>query len=85
MNDETINRRIRETLTHIVPEAQDEAIDPNVAFRDQFEIDSLDYLNFVLALEKEFDVKVPETAYPRFGSLNGSVTYLTSLLAEKAT
>lgn len=83
MNNEDIKLQIRQILTNVVPEAKDEEIDPHVALRDQFDIDSLDFLNFVLALEKEFEVKVPETAYPRFGSLDGAVSYLASLLAEK--
>ena len=83
MNDDAIQEEVLRVLRQIVPEAQDEAIDPDMTFRDQFEIDSLDFLNVVLTLEKALDVKVPETAYPRLGTLNGAVAYLTVLLAEK--
>ena len=84
MNDEAIKAGVLRVLTRIVPEAQGEEIDPDVTFRDQFDIDSLDYLNFVLALEEAFDVRVPEVDYPRLGSLGGSVAYLSSFLTARA-
>ena len=83
MNAEAIKAGVLRVLTRIVPETQGEEIDPDVTFRDQFDIDSIDYLNFVLDVEKEFDVRVPEVDYPRLGSLNGSVAYVSSLLTEK--
>ena len=83
MNDDAIREEVRRVLMQIVPEAQDEAINPDMTFRDQFDIDSLDFLNFVLTLESALDVKVPEAAYPRLGTLNGAVDYLALLLAEK--
>ncbi len=83
MNEEAIKTGVLRVLTRIVPEAQGEQIDPDVTFRDQFDIDSIDFLNFVLTLEKEFDVHVPEVDYPRLGSLDGSVAYLSSLLTAK--
>ena len=83
MNAEAIKAGVLRVLTRIVPETQGEEIDPDVTFRDQFDIDSIDYLNFVLDVEKEFDVRVPEVDYPRLGSLDGSVAYLSSLLTAK--
>jgi len=50
-------------------------------FRDQFEMDSLDFLNFVLALEKDQGVKIPEVRYPKCASLSGAVQVLEQALA----
>lgn len=83
MNDDAIKDEVLRVLMHIVPEAQNETVNPGMTFRDQFEIDSLDFLNFVLTVENALDVKVPETAYPRLGTLDGAVEYLAVLLAEK--
>lgn len=68
-----IQATIHDVLRRIVPVAPAE-LDPDQPFRDQFEMDSLDFLNFVLALEKEFDVKIPEVRYPRCASLSGAAT-----------
>ena len=65
----------------IAPDADLSALDPARNFRDQIEIDSVDYLNFVLALEQRLGIRVPELHYPRLSSLNGCVAYLTSALA----
>ena len=83
MNDEAIKAGVLRVLTRVVPEAQGEEVDPDVTFRDQFDIDSLDYLNFVLALEEEFDIRVPEVDYPRLGNFSSAVSYLASLLMAK--
>jgi acyl carrier protein len=44
-------------------------------------MDSLDYLNFVLALEKEHGVRIPEVRYPRCASLAGAAAVLQEALA----
>ena len=71
------------TLRRVVPVAPSE-LDPDVPFREQFEMDSLDFLNFVLALEKEHEVKVPEVRYPKCASLSGAVGVLEQALATAA-
>jgi len=65
-----------QVLQTIAPDADLAAIDPATSFRDQFEIDSVDYLNFVLALEKRLGLRIPELDYPRLSSLAGCVAYL---------
>lgn len=62
---------VQDVLRRIVPVAPAE-LDPDTPFRDQFEMDSLDFLNFVLALEKEFGVAIPPGRYPRCASLSGA-------------
>lgn len=44
-------------------------------------MDSLDFLNFVLALEKEHGVKIPEVRYPKCASLHGATQVLEEALA----
>jgi acyl carrier protein len=40
-------------------------------------IDSMDFLNFVIALHKEFKTEIPEKDYPKLTTLDGCVAYLT--------
>jgi acyl carrier protein len=72
------------TLRRVVPVAPTE-LDPATPFRDQFEMDSLDFLNFVLALEKEHGVKIPEVRYPRCASLAGAAEVVEEARAAAAT
>ena len=82
MNRAEIKTITLEVLLDIVPELEPAALDARVSFRDQFEIDSIDYLNFVLALEKRLGVRIPEVDYPRLSSLDGCIAYLEKVLAE---
>ena len=82
MDREAIKPIILEVMLSIVPELEPASLDARVSFRDQFEIDSIDYLNFVLTLEKRLGIKIPEIDYPRLSSLDGCVGYLASVLPE---
>jgi acyl carrier protein len=73
---EELSRLVLETLTEIAPDVDPGRLDPEAAFRDQYEIDSVDFLNFVLALEKRLERRIPETDFPRLSSLKGCLDYL---------
>jgi acyl carrier protein len=81
--DEIKNTVLR-ALGEIAPEADLAAIKPDVSFRDQLDIDSMDFLNFVIAVHEALHVEIPEADYPRMSSLNGCVEYLSALQGEAA-
>lgn len=72
---------IRETiirlLGEIAPEADMASLRSDLNLRDQLDIDSMDFLNFVIALHKTFEIEIPETDYPRLSTLDGCVAYVT--------
>jgi acyl carrier protein len=70
-------------LGAIAPEADLSNLKPDVAFRDQLDMDSMDFLNFVVSLDKELHVDVPETDYPRISTLNGCVEHIGGLLERR--
>ena len=51
---------------------------PDVSFRDQLDIDSMDFLNFVIALDEEPDVRISESDYPKLSDLDACVEFLSS-------
>lgn len=71
---------IRETiirlLGEIAPEADMASLRSDLNLRDQLDIDSMDFLNFVIALHKAFEIEIPETDYPRLSTLDGCVAYV---------
>lgn len=81
------NEQIRDTalrlLCNIAPEADPAALKPDVSFRDQLDIDSMDLSNFVISLYKEFGVDIPERDYPKLMTLDGCVAYLSAATAKK--
>lgn len=75
---------VLETLGEIAPEADLQKIKPDVDLRDQIDIDSMDYLNFVIALDERFRAQIPEQDYTKFVTLNACVEQLESLLGESS-
>ncbi len=80
-----LTQLILATLTTIAPEVDPVCIDPARAFRDQIELDSVDFLNFVLTLEKRLERPIPAVHYPRLSSLKGCLDYLSPEAAVPVT
>lgn len=72
---------IKLRLRHVAPEADLDTLDPDRRFRDQFEFDSVDFLNFALALQAQLNMSIPEEDYPSLATLNGCIGYLMPMLA----
>ena len=79
MTKEEIRATVLRILGEIAPEADLNQLKPDVNFRDQLDIDSIDFLNFVIALDDELHVSIPESDYAKLSSLNSSVEHLSSL------
>jgi len=78
MTRDEIKATALEALSDIAPEVDTGKLDEKISFRDQFDMDSVDYLNFVLTLEKKLAIKIPELDYPKLSSLEGCIAYLES-------
>jgi acyl carrier protein len=78
MSREEIQKKVLIILGGIAPEADLPALKLDVSLRDQLDIDSMDLLNFVIALHKEFKVNIPEKDYPKFATLKGCVEQLAA-------
>ena len=80
MTSEEIRKTVIEALTRIAPEVDPAAIESGASFRDQLDLDSMDFLNFVLAVHDRLGVEIPEADYPRLSTLDGAVAYLAARL-----
>lgn len=67
-----------ELIRQIAPEADIENLDPADRLRNQFDFDSVDFMNFAVALQTRLKVKIPEGDYPQLATLNGCIAYLQS-------
>ena len=63
-------------LGGIAPEADLAALDPGADLRESLDLDSMDFLNFVVGLHEGTGVDVPESDYARLSTLEGCVAYL---------
>ena len=76
MTSDEIRKTVIEALTRIAPEIDPASIEPGASFRDQLDLDSMDFLNFVLAVHDRLGIDIPEADYPRLSTLDGAVAYL---------
>lgn len=65
-------------LLSVVPDADVDAVGEDVSLREEFELDSLDFLAFVASLSRRSGLRIDEDDYDRLRSLGGCVDYLTS-------
>jgi acyl carrier protein len=76
MSADEIRATVLRILGTIAPEADLTTIQPDVSFRDQLDIDSMDFLNFLVAVDKELRVDIPEGDYAQLATLNDCVDYI---------
>lgn len=83
-NNGQIREAILRILSDVVPNANTQAIDPNISFHDQLELDSIDFLRLMMSLEKELNVTIFDFDYPKLSTLRGCEHYLTERLTLTA-
>lgn len=76
MNDDALERHVLAALYAIAPDVAGEPLDPNRRYRDQFEFDSMDFLRYVVELNRRTGVEVPESDYPRLETVAGAIAFL---------
>lgn len=77
MSPVELEQQVLDALLEIAPELDAKSLDRTQHFRDQVELDSVDFLSFVLNLERRLGLHhVPEVDYPKLSSLQGCIGYL---------
>ncbi|HYB30622.1 MAG TPA: acyl carrier protein [Solirubrobacteraceae bacterium] len=70
-------------LTEVAPDVDAASIDPDADFLEELDIDSMDFLNVIVAINERTGIEIPERDYPKLSSLNDAVSYLAQ--AQKQT
>ncbi|MCA9214984.1 MAG: acyl carrier protein [Planctomycetales bacterium] len=76
MTPSDIREVILEILEDIAPDDDLSNIKDDVAFRDQLELDSMDFLDIVMELRKRYKIQIPEEDYPQLASMQSTCNYL---------
>ena len=79
-----IREEILDILGDIAPDEDLSGLVDETAFRDQLELDSMDFLDIVMELRKRYRVQVPEEDYGELASLQSTVTYLEPKMQDTA-
>jgi acyl carrier protein len=80
MTIDALRSAVLEALLDVAPDVDAASLDSARPFRDQFDFDSMDQLNFVVGLHKRLGIDVPEADYPQLATLAGCVDYLVRAL-----
>ena len=84
MTPAEIKTVLLEEIAEIAPEADLAQLDEAVDFREELDIDSIGFLNLVIAIGKRLHVEVPEKEYGKIVTLHGAIAYFSDRLTGPA-
>jgi len=76
MTEQDIKALVIRILASVAPEIELDELEEDEDFRDQFDFDSMDFLNFASSLSTEIKLDIPEKDYPKLSSLENCLDYL---------
>ena len=82
MTNAEIRKEIFDILTDIAPDEDLSDLQDDAAFREQLELDSMDFLDIVMELRKRHKIQIPEEDYGELASMQSTVTYLEPMLRD---
>ena len=82
MAPEEIRTAIIDILGDIAPDEDLSTLDDSVAFREQLELDSMDFLDIVMELRKRYKIQIPEEEYNHLESMDSTVNYLSPRMED---
>ena len=82
MTDAEIREEVLDILSDIAPDEDLSGIDAEKPFREQLELDSMDFLDIVMELRKRHKIQVPEEDYKHLASLASTAAYLEPTMRD---
>ena len=78
-----VEQKVRQALLSVAPEVETTLLQAELPLRDQVDIDSMDFLRFVVELHKQLGVDVPEADYQQLDRLDRMVDYIAAKIAAQ--
>lgn len=82
MTDAEIREEVLDILESIAPDEDLSQLDDAKNFREQLELDSMDFLDIVMELRKRHRIQIPEDDYVNLASMESTVAYLAPLMKD---
>jgi len=76
MTTAEISDEILDILSDIAPDEDLSGLVADKPFREQLELDSMDFLDIVMELRKRYKIQIPEEDYKELASLSSTIAYL---------
>ncbi|MBL9164502.1 MAG: acyl carrier protein [Planctomycetaceae bacterium] len=82
MTRDEIKLEVLDILSDIAPDEDLSQLKDEQSFREQMELDSMDFLDIVMELRKRHRIQIPEDDYVNLASMDSTVTYLEPLMKD---
>lgn len=82
MTREQVRQAVLDIISDIAPDEDLDSINDDEKLREQFDLDSMDFLDIVMELRKRFNLEVPEQDYQELVSMTSCVKYLFPRLKD---
>ena len=82
MDEKELRAAVIATLKTIAPEVEEGDLRPDRPLRNQVDLDSMDWLNFLIGLHEKLKVDIPEADYARLVTLGDVLDYLKAKLGR---
>ncbi len=83
MNEQQLRAVVLDALAEVAPESDESTIDPSADLVEQLDIDSMDFLNVIVAIHDKTGIEIPERDYPHLATLDDAVAYLTAAESQR--
>lgn len=84
MTKDQVREAVLNIIADIAPDDEDiGSLKDEIDFSDQIDLDSMDFLDIVMELRKQFGIEVPEEDYSKLASLKSCVDYLFPILKDR--
>jgi acyl carrier protein len=77
MSDAKARSMIVDILGGIAPEGDFATLAGGEDLREALDLDSMDFMNFIVALHIRTGIDIPEADYPKLRTLDGAIAYLS--------
>lgn len=76
MNEAALQTSIFTLLKKVAPDTEPGTLKPDDNIRTTLEIDSFDYLQFIVAIDEQFHIDTPEEDYGKIQTIQSLTSYL---------
>ncbi len=82
MTPAEIRAEVLDILENIAPDEDLSELKDEVPFREQLELDSMDFLDIVMELRKRHRIQIPEEEYGQLASMQSTIAYLAPRMKD---
>lgn len=82
MTDANIEPTVRRLLQELRPEVDLASVPGDADLREELDLDSMDFLNFVIAIHDATEIEIPEDDYAELMTLDECIAYLEGRQTE---